>query len=59
MILNPRQTAATALFAVFSTAWLVWWSGDYRLVNVTLMSALGIVTALIWAWGNKRYGRWD
>jgi len=57
--MTARQLAQTALAAVLWTAFMIWWTADYRTAHIVILSVTGIVVAAIWAWSNKRYGRWS
>jgi hypothetical protein len=35
-------------FAILWTAWMVWWSGVFNLVNVGILTACGALAAWLW-----------
>jgi len=58
MPFNSRQMFMIALFAIFWTAFMLWWNGDYGTVRVAIMLAIGVGIALVWGFWMKKYGAW-
>ena len=58
MTLTARQMVSTFLFAALWTAFMVWWNGDYGVVRIAILFVVGVIIALAWAWGMKRFGGW-
>jgi hypothetical protein len=58
MQFNQRQWFMIALFAIFWTAFMLFWNGDYGTARVAIMLAIGVVIALIWGFWMKKYGAW-
>jgi putative flippase GtrA len=58
MPFNARQTLMIALFAIFWTAFMLWWNGDYGTARVAIMLAIGVMVALVWGFWMKKYGAW-
>lgn len=44
-------------FAVLWTAWMVWWSGVFSLINIGIMTACGALAAWLWYLGMGWYFR--
>ncbi|WP_325606558.1 hypothetical protein [Pseudorhodoplanes sp.] len=47
-----------AIFAIFWTAFMLWWNGDYGVARTAIMLAIGVIVALVWGFWMKRYGAW-
>lgn len=58
MPFNARQMFMIAIFAIFWTAFMLFWNGDYGTARVAVMLAVGVVIALAWGWWMKKYGAW-
>jgi hypothetical protein len=58
MPFNPRQTFMIALFAIFWTAFMLWWNGEYGTARTAMMLAIGVGLALAWGFWMKKYGAW-
>jgi hypothetical protein len=58
MPFNARQTFMIAMFAIFWTAFMLWWNGDYGTARVAIMLAIGVMVALVWGFWMKKYGAW-
>lgn len=58
MQFTQRQWIYIALFAVFWTAFMLVWSGDYRIARIAILLVVGVVVALAWGWAMKRWGNW-
>ena len=47
-------------FAILWTAWMVWWSGVFNLVNIGILTACGALAAWLWfltmRWYFRRIG---
>lgn len=56
--MTTRQILAIAFFAVFWTAFMVWWSGDTATANIVILSVCGVFVAAVWAFAMKRFGYW-
>ena len=57
--MTALRLAATALFAVFWIAFMIWWTGDTSLAHIVLLSVTGLLVAAAWAWAMMRFGRWS
>lgn len=58
MQFTQRQYMFIGLFAVFWTAFMLFWNGDYRPVRIAILFAVGVVIAFVWGWSMKRWGNW-
>ncbi len=58
MPFNQRQLFMMALFAIFWTAFMLFWNGEYGTQRVATMLAIGVVIAGIWGYWMKTYGAW-
>ena len=58
MQFNQRQWFMIAIFAIFWTAFMLFWNGDYGTARVAIMLAIGVVIALSWGFWMKKYGAW-
>lgn len=58
MSFNNRQWTMIGVFAVFWTAFMLYWDGDYRPMRVIIMLAVGVLIALAWGWSMKKWGGW-
>jgi hypothetical protein len=45
-------------FAVFWTVFMVWWSADYDIVNILILSVGGLIVGYTWVWAMGRIQRW-
>ncbi len=39
---------ASIAFAVLWTLWMVWWSGVYDAVNITILAVCGLIAGHLW-----------
>ncbi|MFO1110321.1 MAG: hypothetical protein U1E61_14130 [Bradyrhizobium sp.] len=44
-------------FAILWSAWMVWWSGNFGMVNVIMLTVSGGVAAVIWFFAMRWYFR--
>ena len=58
MPFNARQMFMIAIFAIFWTAFMLWWNGDYGTARVAVLLIAGFVIAFAWGWWMKTYGAW-
>ncbi len=58
MPFNARQTFMIAIFAIFWTAFMLRWNGDYGVARTATMLAIGAGIALVWGFWMKKYGAW-
>lgn len=47
-----------AMFAIFWTAFMLWFNGDYGTVRIAILLAVGVIIALAWGFWMKKYGAW-
>ncbi len=53
---TPLKLSAI-VFALLWTAWMVWWSGIFSVVNISVTSAGGVLAAWLWFLGMRWYFR--
>jgi hypothetical protein len=58
MQFSQRQWIFIAIFAVFWTAFMLVWSGDYRIARIAILLVIGFVVAIAWGYAMKRFGNW-
>jgi hypothetical protein len=58
MQFSQRQWIFIAIFAVFWTAFMLVWSGDYRIARIAILLIVGFVVAIAWGYAMKRFGHW-
>ncbi len=58
MQFNQRQWTLIGAFAVFWTAFMLFWNGDYSPVRVVILFVIGLFVALAWGWSMKKWGGW-
>jgi hypothetical protein len=56
MLLRRHPTAIG--FAVIWSLWMVWWSADYSLPNILILSVTGLCVGYSWVWAMGRIQRW-
>jgi hypothetical protein len=44
-------------FAILWTAWMVWWSGEFDLGNIVIVTACGALAGWLWFLGMRWYFR--
>ena len=54
--MTAKQIAISLLFAVLMTVVTVWWSGDYSISNVLILSAIGGSIGFLWTSFMRRRG---
>jgi hypothetical protein len=47
-----------ALFAIFWTAFMLVWNGDYGTARIAILLVVGGIIALAWGWSMKKWGAW-
>ncbi len=48
---TPLRRNLTAIgFAVFWSIFMLWWSADYTIVNVVILSVCGLLVGYTWVW---------
>jgi hypothetical protein len=57
--MTARQIVATVFFAVFWTAFMILWTGDYSTRHIVILSVTGVLVAAAWAFVMKRCGNWS
>jgi hypothetical protein len=55
---EQRLKLGSVALAVFWTAAMIWWSGDYQPVPIIIMIVCGTLFGLFWYWAMRRYFRW-
>jgi hypothetical protein len=58
MQFSQRQWIFIAIFAVFWTAFMLVWSGDYRIERIAILLVIGFAVAIAWGYAMKRVGNW-
>jgi hypothetical protein len=58
MQFSQRQWIFIAIFAVFWTAFMLVWSGDYRIERIAILLVIGFAVAIAWGYAMKRFGNW-
>jgi hypothetical protein len=59
MYSQSRLKLMSVFFAVFWTAGMVWWTGEYHVVHLVMLAIAGTVAAILWYWAMSRYLRWQ
>lgn len=57
MFPRTRLIRAAVFFAVFWTAFMIWWTGNDA-VNVVAMSVAGVAAATAWYFAMRWFGDW-
>lgn len=55
MTRDQRLLTGAVFFAIFWTAFMVWWSANYTVQNIAIMAAIGALVASFWFFAMKRY----
>jgi hypothetical protein len=57
--MNPANTLkfSSALFAVLWAGWMVWWSGDFAVVNIVILTVCGAIAGWLWFLAMRWYFR--
>ena len=55
-LVTPLKLNSIA-FAILWTAWLVWWSGVFSVVNISILAVSGVLAAWLWFLGMRWYFR--
>jgi hypothetical protein len=50
-------TLSSIAFAILWTAWMVWWSDVFSVVNIAMLAASGVVAAWLWFCAMRWYFR--
>ena len=58
MQFSQRQWMMMAVFAIFWTAFMLVWNGDYGAVRIAVLLMVGALIALGWGWSMKKWGGW-
>jgi hypothetical protein len=58
MQFSQRQWMMMALFAIFWTAFMLFWNGDYGTARIAILLVVGCLIALAWGWSMKKWGGW-
>lgn len=53
---TPLKLSSIA-FAIFWTAWMVWWSDEFSAVNIGILTACGALGGWLWFLGMRWYFR--
>jgi len=56
---TPLRRHLTAMgFAAFWTIFMIWWSGEYDIGNIVILSVCGLLVGYAWVWAMGRIQRW-
>ena len=58
MQFTQPQWMMMALFAIFWTAFMLFWNGDYGTARIAILLVIGCFIALVWGWSMKKWGGW-
>ncbi len=58
MQFTQRQWMLMAVFAIFWTAFMLFWNGDYGTARIAILLVIGCFIALVWGWSMKKWGGW-
>lgn len=54
--MTSKQIAMSVGFGLFWAAFMVWWSSDFSIAHIAILSVMGLLVGFAWTYFMKRFG---
>ena len=54
--MTGKQIAVSVSFGLVWAAFMVWWSSDFSIAHIAILSVMGLIVGFAWTYFMKRLG---